>query len=100
VFDIIRSKTFDQWLKRLADTRAKVRIAVRIDKLAAGHFGDTRPVGSGISELRLHCGPGYRIYFMRRGHRVIVLLCGGDKSSQSRDIAQAISIAAAWKEDS
>lgn len=100
MFDILRSEAFDQWFRHLTDTRAKARIAVRIDRLAAGYFGDAKVIGAGISELRIHCGPGYRIYFMRRGRYVIVLLCGGDKSSQVRDISRAISIAAAWKAES
>jgi putative addiction module killer protein len=79
--------------------RAKARIAVRIDRLAVGNPGDVRAVGDGVSELRIDYGPGYRVYDTRRGALVILLLCGGDKSSQDRDIAQAKRIAAQWTEE-
>ena len=72
---------------------------MRIDRLAAGNPGDVKPVGSGISELRIDYGPGYRVYYLREGQRLIVLLCGGDKSSQQRDIEEAKRIAADWKSD-
>ncbi|MGE5097548.1 MAG: type II toxin-antitoxin system RelE/ParE family toxin [Betaproteobacteria bacterium] len=95
---IVRSATFDRWLRRLRDASARARILVRITRLAQGNPGDTRSVGQGISELRVDYGPGYRVYFMRRGDRVAVLLCGGDKSSQAADIALAKSIADQWSE--
>ena len=78
----------------MRDQRAKARIAIRIDRLAAGNAGDAKPVGSGVSELRVDVGPGYRLYFVRRGEALIVLLCGGDKSTQQRDIVQAKALAA------
>jgi len=74
------------------------RIAVRIDRLALGNPGDVKPVGSGISEMRIDYGPGYRVYFMQRGLAVVVILCGGDKKTQAADIKRAIKIAADWKE--
>ena len=77
------------WIKGLADRRAKLAIAKRIDRLAHGYMGDAKPVGEGITELRLHIGPGYRVCFTRIGDAIIVLLCGGDKGSQARDIVRA-----------
>jgi putative addiction module killer protein len=79
---------FLDWRKRLKDRRAAARIGARLERLEEGHWGDAKPLGS-VIELRLHFGPGYRIYVARRGHRLVVLLCGGDKSSQARDIALA-----------
>jgi putative addiction module killer protein len=87
--EIRQTATFTKWIKGLADRRAKLVIAKRIDRLAYGHMGDTRPVGDGIIELRLHMGPGHRVYFTRRGDAIIVLLCGGDKGSQAGDIIRA-----------
>lgn len=95
--EVIRSATFDRWLMGLRDRRAVARIAARLDRLASGNSGDAEPVGDGVSELRIHYGPGYRVYFLRRGPVLIVLLCGGDKSSQERDITQAKALAAEWK---
>ena len=80
-------------LTDLQESRARARIAIRIDRLASGNPGDMRSVGSGVSELRIDYGPGYRVYFTFRGLQVVVLLCGGDKRTQSRDIRQAIEIA-------
>ena len=74
---------------RLRDVRAKALIASRLDRLAYGHLGDVASVGHGISELRIHFGPGYRIYFHRQGDTIVILLCGGDKSTQSKDIKSA-----------
>lgn len=73
-----------------------MRILVRIERLASGHAGDIKPVGGGISELRIDYGPGYRLYLLRRGARLVILLCGGDKSTQTSDIAKARAIAAQW----
>lgn len=95
--EIIRSSTFDAWLDDLRDSKAKTRIADRIDRLALGNAGDVKPVGSGVSELRIDYGPGYRVYFMQRGRLLVVLLCGGDKRSQDKDIKRAISIAKSFK---
>jgi putative addiction module killer protein len=82
----------------LRDPRAKARIAIRIDRLALGNAGDAKPVGSGVSEMRIDYGPGYRLYFIRRGEALIVLLCGGDKGSQQRDIVRARALAADLKD--
>jgi putative addiction module killer protein len=94
---LIRSATFDKWFAELRDRMAKVRIAARIDRLARGNAGDVRPVGSGVSEMRIHCGPGYRVYFKQQGPLVVLLLCGGDKASQGADIRLAIQIAKEWE---
>ncbi len=96
--DLIRSDTFDHWLSRLRDRQARSRILVRLDRLATGNPGDVKPVGDGISEMRIDYGPGYRVYYVRRGEIVILLLCGGDKSTQPGDVAQAKRIASAWKD--
>jgi len=90
---ILRTEIFDGWLTDLKDSRARARIAVRIDRLASGNPGDMRSVGSGVSELRIDYGPGYRVYLTYRGPQVVLLLCGGDKRTQSRDIKRAIEIA-------
>ncbi|MGI9084872.1 MAG: type II toxin-antitoxin system RelE/ParE family toxin [Aeromicrobium sp.] len=97
--NVVRSSTFDRWLSGLKDVRAVARIAIRIERLEAGNPGDVRPVGGGISELRITYGPGYRVYYMQRGSTVIVLLCGGDKSSQQRDVKAAHRIAEEWNSD-
>lgn len=97
--EVVKSATFDRWLRKLKDCRAAARVLVRIDRLAAGNPGDVKPVGAGIFELRIDYGPGYRVYYINEAQRLIVLLCGGDKSSQDRDIAQAHQIAVAWRND-
>jgi putative addiction module killer protein len=84
---------FDKWLTGLRDLQAKERIFARIRRLREGNPGDVKPVGGGVSEMRIKYGPGYRLYFMQRGNTLIILLCGGDKSSQSRDIAKALALA-------
>ena len=98
MFEIFQSATFARWLGDLKDGQARMRILARLDRVALGNFGDAQPVGDGISELRIHSGPGYRLYSLRSGMRVVVMLCGGDKSSQARDIEQAKSIAKDWKD--
>ena len=97
MFEIIKSETFENWLLKLKDRKAVVRIQVRIDRMAGGQFGDAKPVRSGVSELRIDYCPGYRVYFIRKGALVIVLLAGGDKSTQDADIGRAIVIAKDWK---
>lgn len=94
VIDVRQTIAFKQWLARLADRRAVEKIAQRVVRLQAGLFGDVKPVGSGVSEIRINHGPGYRVYFIKRGAAVILLLCGGDKSSQGRDIKAAKAMAA------
>jgi putative addiction module killer protein len=95
--EIVKSATFDRWLHSLKDRRAVARVLVRIDRLVAGDPGDVKPVGDGISELRIDCGPGYRVSYRQEGQRLILLLCGGDKSTQQRDIERAHEIAQEWK---
>ena len=87
--ELLQTEEFKKWRKKLTDARARSAIASRLDLLQFGHFGDVAPVGKGISELRIHHGPGYRIYFQQRGKTIIILLCGGDKNSQARDIKAA-----------
>lgn len=94
--EIIKSDTFDRWLRNLRDIRAQAKIEMRIRRASIGNFGDVKPVGNGVSEMRIDYGPGYRVYFMQRGNLVIVLLCGGDKSTQDTDIERAKAIAAEW----
>ena len=84
---------FDRWLLGLRDQRAAARIATRLERLSQGHWGDVKPVGEGVSELRITYGPGYRVYFVQRGAVLVILLCGGDKGSQDRDIRNAKSLA-------
>lgn len=81
----------------MRDRRAAARVQVRLDRLAQGNFGDAKAVGAGVSELRIDYGPGYRLYFMRSGQLVIVMLCGGDKANQKRDIESAQALAKQWK---
>jgi|SRR5690606_11995654 len=90
---LLKSDIFDRWLSGLRDRRAKARIEARIRRLSLGNPGDVQPVGDGISELRIHYGPGYRVYFTHRGPWLVLLLCGGDKSTQRRDIVLARRIA-------
>jgi len=90
-----RSDEFDAWLAALKDKSGRARIALRIRTAEHGNFGDCEPVGAGVSEMRLHFGPGYRVYFTRRGEVLYLLLVGGDKSSQKRDIKRAIDMARA-----
>lgn len=90
---IFATQIFDGWFASLRDVRAKVRIQARIDRAALGNFGDCAPVGEGVSEMRIHYGPGYRVYFAQRGLEVVILLAGGDKSSQTKDIARALELA-------
>ena len=89
VYQIRQSDVFSHWLSELRDARAKARVIARIDSARFGNLGDTKSVGGGVHEMRIHVGAGYRIYFARTGKVVLLLLCGGDKSSQARDIARA-----------
>lgn len=91
--EVVTSATFDRWLRKLKDRRAAARVLIRIDRLAAGNPGDAKPVGRGISELRINYGPGCRVYFLREGERLVLLLTGGDKPTQEADIRTAHTIA-------
>ncbi len=95
---IVASRTFEKWLKGLRHEPVKARILDRIDRLSDGNFGNSKSVGEGVSELRFHFGPGYRIYVMRSGDTLIVLLCGGHKGTQLKDIARAKSMARDWRD--
>lgn len=89
MYQLKRTDVFDDWLLDLRDVRAKARILARLESARLGNLGDVRSVGDGVGEMRVNVGAGYRVYFTRRQRVVIVLLCGGDKSSQARDIARA-----------
>ena len=93
MYTVLRSDEFDKWLTKLKDAKGKARIVARIRSAELGNLGDVKSVGEGISEMRIHYGPGYRIYFTQRGRLLILLLVGGDKSSQSRDIKRAKALA-------
>lgn len=98
MIELKQTQTYEKWEARLRDKRARTIIAARLMRLAEGLAGDVEPIGEGISELRIHYGPGYRVYFQRRGNLLVVLLCGGDKSTQVRDIAAAKKLANEWSE--
>jgi putative addiction module killer protein len=93
VIEVRETATFSNWLSGLRDARAKAEVARRVRRLALGNSGDVKPVGDGVSELRIHYGPGYRVYYVQRGSILIILLCGGDKSSQAKDVARARELA-------
>jgi putative addiction module killer protein len=97
MIEIRETAIFAAWLERLRDTAAKARIAARVQRLAFGNPGDVKAVGAGVSELRISHGPGYRVYYVRRGATLIILLCGGDKRTQQRDIAAAKVLAREWE---
>ena len=88
-YEVVQSERFLRWLNRLRDRRAQASIAGRLDRVGRGNFGDHSSVGGGVSELRINVGQGYRIYYTIRQQRVVILLCGGDKASQQRDIRRA-----------
>ncbi len=93
MFEVRRTAEFIAWLTELRDVQARARIAKRLDRIADGNFGDAKSVGDGVSELRFTFGPGYRVFYTMRGEIVVILLCGGDKGSQSRDIERAVALA-------
>jgi putative addiction module killer protein len=93
VIELRKTAVFARWLDRLRDIQARARVQARIERLAAGNAGDVRPVGEGVSELRIDYGPGYRVYFTKRGREVVILLAGGDKSTQPSDIKSALRLA-------
>ena len=92
VFEVRQTVIFRDWLRNLNDVRARAQVVRRIERAQAGNLGDVAAVGEGVSEMRIHHGPGYRLYFVQRGREIILLLTGGDKSSQRRDIKAAIRI--------
>lgn len=92
MLEIRKTPEFAIWLDTMTDIRARARVLVRIERLAAGNPGDAKPVGEGISELRIDYGPGYRVYYKRRGKTLVILLAGGDKSTQARDIKVALNL--------
>jgi putative addiction module killer protein len=94
MFEVQKTDEFDKWLSGLADQKALAKIASRIERLGLGNPGDVRPVGEGVSEMRVPHGPGYRVYFKQTGKTIVLLLCGGDKSTQVNDIKRAKEIAA------
>lgn len=92
MYTFLRTEEFDSWLKKLKDPVGKARIVARIRSAELGNFGDSESVGDGISEMRIHVGPGYRVYYSRTGDVIYLLLCGGDKSTQKKDIKLAKTI--------
>jgi putative addiction module killer protein len=90
MFEIRKTETYARWLDGLHDIHARARVQVRVERLAAGNPGDVRPVGEGVSEMRIDYGPGYRVYYTQRGREVVVLLAGGDKRTQITDIKTAL----------
>jgi len=98
MFEIIQSEDFKAWHEGLRNKIARARITARIRLAEHGNLGDWKPLRDGVSEMRIDVGPGYRLYFARRGNTVVVLLCGGDKGKQDADIKRAIDLAKLWKE--
>jgi putative addiction module killer protein len=95
-----QTERFVRWLEGLRDLRGRAKVLARIERLIGGNPGDTKPVGAGVSELRINFGPGYRVYYLQKGISLIILLAGGDKSSQSKDIQTAIQLAETLSEES
>ena len=93
MIEVRQTEAFSKWLRKLRDRQARARIQTRIDRLQLGLAGDVRPVGEGVSELRIDYGAGYRVYFVQRGRELVILLAGGDKRTQNRDIKTAIELA-------
>lgn len=93
MYEVRKTDTYAHWLDGLRDIHARARVQVRVERLAAGNPGDVKPVGEGVSELRIEYGPGYRVYFTIRGRTVIILLAGGDKRTQTADIKTALRLA-------
>lgn len=93
MIEIRKTDVFAQWLDHLRDIHARARVQARIERLTAGNTGDVKPVGEGVSELRIDYGPGYRVYFTKRGREIVILLAGGDKSTQASDIKTALRLA-------
>jgi putative addiction module killer protein len=99
MIEIRETDVYHEWFETLKDKRAKAKIDVRIRRVSLGNFGDVRPVGKGVSELRIDYGPGYRVYFTQHGNILVILLCGGDKSSQAKDILRAHELAHALEKE-
>lgn len=99
MIEVLSTGDFDKWLRKLKDRAGRLRILERIDRLANGNPGDVKPVGQGVSELRLTYGPGYRVYYLQDSDTLILLLVGGDKSTQQRDISKAYELADEWRAD-
>jgi putative addiction module killer protein len=93
MLEIRKTESYSHWIDNLRDLQARARVQVRIERLAAGNSGDVKAVGEGVSELRIDYGPGYRVYFTKRGREVVILLAGGDKTTQSADIKNALRLA-------
>jgi putative addiction module killer protein len=93
MIEVRQTEIFENWFKSLRDRRTKARVQARIDRMELGNFGDVAPIGEGVSELRIHYGPGYRVYFVQRGQVVVILLSGADKSAQESDIKKAKALA-------
>ncbi len=93
MYELRKTETYARWLDGLRDIQARARVLARVERLAAGNPGDVRPVGQGVSELRIDYGPGYRVYYTMRGREVIILLAGGDKRTQAADIKTALRLA-------
>lgn len=91
--EVRKTKVYATWLDNLRDTRARARVLVRVERLAAGNPGDVRPIGEGVSEFRIDYGPGYRVYFKKQRRKIVILLAGGNKQTQSRDIKMALRLA-------
>jgi putative addiction module killer protein len=96
VIEVRQTGVFSDWLRKLRDEKARSRILIRIRRLSLGNFGDIKPVGEGVSELRIDYGPGYRVYLQQRGSVLVLLLAGGSKKTQSTDIAKAKKLAKEW----
>ena len=97
MYSVLTTEKFDSWLSALRDDKAKARILARIRSAEHGNLGDVRSVGEGVSEMRVHFGPGYRVYFTVRGMQLVILLLGGEKSSQKRDVKSAKLLAGIWE---
>jgi putative addiction module killer protein len=93
MIEIRKTRSFTEWFAGLRDKHAKARIQARIDRMSLGNFGDVAPIGEGVSELRIHYGAGYRVYFIQRGRELVILLGGGDKGTQRRDIKAVLTLA-------
>jgi putative addiction module killer protein len=93
MIEVRQTELFVKWLLGLRDLRARARIQARVDRLESGNAGDIKPVGEGVSEMKIDYGPGYRVYFVQRGSKLVILLAGGDKNSQSKDIRKAVALA-------